>query len=43
MINKTLEKELNLENWQVKKVSKLIDEGNTTFYFKIQEGCYRFT
>ena len=29
MINKTLEKELNLKNWQVKKVIKLIDEGNT--------------
>lgn len=29
MINKTLEKELNLESWQVKKVIKLIDEGNT--------------
>lgn len=29
MIIKTLEKELNLENWQVKKVIKLIDEGNT--------------
>lgn len=29
MINKTLGKELNLKNWQVKKVIKLIDEGNT--------------
>ena len=29
MIVKTLEKELNLQNWQVKKVIKLIDEGNT--------------
>ena len=29
MIAKTLEKELNLKNWQVKKVIKLIDEGNT--------------
>ncbi|MDO5809561.1 MAG: Tex family protein [Methanobrevibacter sp.] len=29
MINETLEKELNLEGWQVKKVIKLIDEGNT--------------
>ena len=29
MINQTLEKELNLKNWQVKKVIKLIDEGNT--------------
>lgn len=29
MIEKTLEKELNLANWQVKKVIKLIDDGNT--------------
>ncbi len=29
MIAKTLEKELNLSNWQVKKVIKLIDDGNT--------------
>jgi len=29
MIVKTLEKELNLANWQVKKVIKLIDDGNT--------------
>ena len=29
MINQTLQKELNLENWQVKKVIKLIDDGNT--------------
>lgn len=29
MIVKTLQKELNLDNWQVKKVIKLIDEGNT--------------
>lgn len=29
MIIKTLEKELNLTNWQVKKVIKLIDDGNT--------------
>ena len=29
MIAKTLEKELNLANWQVKKVIKLIDDGNT--------------
>ena len=29
MIVKTLENELNLANWQVKKVIKLIDEGNT--------------
>lgn len=29
MIVKTLEKELNLDNWQVKKVIKLIDDGNT--------------
>ena len=29
MIAKTLEKELNLEQWQVNKVIKLIDEGNT--------------
>ena len=29
MITKTLQKELNLENWQVKKVIKLIDDGNT--------------
>ncbi len=29
MIAKTLEKELNLSNWQVNKVIKLIDEGNT--------------
>lgn len=29
MIAKTLEKELNLSNWQVKKVINLIDEGNT--------------
>lgn len=29
MIAQTLENELNLENWQVKKVIKLIDDGNT--------------
>ncbi|WP_299524474.1 Tex family protein [uncultured Methanobrevibacter sp.] len=29
MIAKTLEKELNIEPWQVNKVIKLIDEGNT--------------
>jgi uncharacterized protein len=29
MIEKTLEKELKLKNWQVRKVIKLIDEGNT--------------
>ena len=29
MIAKTLEKELNLANWQVKKVINLIDNGNT--------------
>ena len=29
MIEKTLEKELNLAGWQVKKVIKLIDNGNT--------------
>ena len=29
MIAQTLEKELNLSNWQVKKVIKLIDDGNT--------------
>lgn len=29
MIEKTLQKELNLKNWQVKKVIKLIDNGNT--------------
>ncbi len=29
MIEKTLESELQLKNWQVKKVIKLIDEGNT--------------
>lgn len=29
MIIETLEKELNLANWQVKKVIKLIDDGNT--------------
>lgn len=29
MIIKALEKELNLANWQVKKVVKLIDDGNT--------------
>ena len=29
MINETLEKELNLEGWQVKKVINLIDDGNT--------------
>ncbi len=29
MIINTLEKELNLANWQVKKVIKLIDDGNT--------------
>ncbi len=29
MIVSTLEKELNLANWQVKKVIKLIDDGNT--------------
>jgi hypothetical protein len=29
MIVDTLEKELNLADWQVKKVIKLIDDGNT--------------
>ena len=29
MIAKTLEKELNIEQWQVNKVIKLIDDGNT--------------
>jgi uncharacterized protein len=29
MIENTLEKELNLSNWQVKKVINLIDDGNT--------------
>ena len=29
MIVKTLQKELNLKDWQVKKVIKLIDDGNT--------------
>lgn len=29
MIIETLEKELNLKNWQVRKVIKLIDDGNT--------------
>ena len=29
MITKTLENELNLANWQVEKVIKLIDDGNT--------------
>ena len=29
MIVKTLEEELNLADWQVKKVIKLIDDGNT--------------
>ena len=29
MIEKTLEKELKIENWQVRKVIKLIDDGNT--------------
>ena len=29
MIVQTLEKELNLKNWQVKRVIKLIDDGNT--------------
>ena len=29
MIAETLEKELNLKNWQVKKVINLIDDGNT--------------
>lgn len=29
MIAKTLQKELNIKNWQVKKVIDLIDEGNT--------------
>lgn len=29
MIEKTLQKELNLNDWQVKKVIKLIDDGNT--------------
>ena len=29
MIEKTLEKELNIKSWQVNKVIKLIDEGNT--------------
>lgn len=32
MIVKTLQKELNLDNWQVKKVIKLIDEGNTILF-----------
>ena len=29
MITKTLQKELNLSSWQVNRVIKLIDEGNT--------------
>ncbi|MBE6499295.1 MAG: RNA-binding transcriptional accessory protein [Methanobrevibacter thaueri] len=29
MIEKTLQKELNIDNWQVKKVIKLLDNGNT--------------
>ena len=29
MISKTLEKELNLANWQVERVIRLIDDGNT--------------
>ena len=29
MITQTLEKELNLSDWQVKRVIKLIDDGNT--------------
>ena len=29
MISQTLEKELNLKNWQVEKVIELIDDGNT--------------
>ena len=29
MIAQTLQKELNLANWQVEKVIKLIDDGNT--------------
>ena len=29
MITQTLQKELNLENWQIKKVIELIDDGNT--------------
>ena len=29
MIEKTLQKELNLKDWQVKKVIRLIDDGNT--------------
>lgn len=29
MITQTLQKELNLENWQIKKVLELIDDGNT--------------
>ena len=29
MIENTLERELNLSNWQVKKVINLIDDGNT--------------
>lgn len=29
MINKTLQKELNISSWQVNKVIKLIDDGNT--------------
>ncbi|MEE1129272.1 MAG: Tex family protein [Methanobrevibacter sp.] len=29
MITQTLQKELNLDNWQVEKVIKLIDDGNT--------------
>ena len=43
MIEKTLEKELNLENWQVKKVIELIDDGNTipfiSRYRKDVTGC----
>lgn len=37
MIAKTLEKELNLEQWQVNKVIKLIDEGNTIPLFQDTE------
>ena len=43
MIEKTLEKELNLENWQVKKIIELIDDGNTipfiSRYRKDVTGC----
>ena len=30
MIVETLQNELNLANWQVEKVIKLIDDGNTS-------------